>query len=364
MKTLFLFLSLLISVPAYSADTYESIQVGGDVYYRVVVLSANESSLSIRHARGIAQVPLSKLSPELQAKYGFSSSRAAEREAQLAAQRKKQIQAQQDRISAAKAAQAKVTRSSSSSLSQSSNNAFSQFGSKPQLQKEVDLRQRFRSHGIRIRSQSGPSCSVHAIVAALEYQFAEGHGRVMNLSEPYLINATSRSLGRPDAVGFDSKTGRRNGLDLGFALEHVFQAIRGHGLALEQSSAERADKKPYSMLDTVNFSPFMVPGSRSSKGVENIVHVLNANMPVVVGVSWPAYSRIAHTSVLGKQPVRPVGGHAVTIIGYRCEDGNIENAKFIFRNSWGDDWGAGGYGFFTYEYLVKNLNSCYVVELK
>ncbi|MDQ8183185.1 C1 family peptidase [Pelagicoccus sp. SDUM812005] len=367
MKSFLLLFSLIFSLHAFAADSYEKLEVGSDVFHRVVVLSANESSLSIRHARGIAQVPLSKLSPELQAKYGYDSARAADREAELAAQRQRQIQAQEQRIAAAKAVQARELRSQARAVAPSpagSSSAFSLFGTEPQLKTEVDLRDRFRSHGIRVRSQSGPSCSVHAIVAALEYQFAEGHGQALNLSEPYLINATSRSLGRPDAVGFDRETGRRNGLDLGFALEHVFQAIRGHGLALEQTREERAAKTPYSMLDTVNFSPFMVPGARSEKGIQNIVHVLNANMPVVVGVSWPAYSRIAHTSVLSKQPVRPDGGHAVTIIGYRCEDGKIENAKFIFRNSWGDDWGAGGYGFFTYEYLLNNLNSCYVVELK
>ncbi|MDQ8188378.1 C1 family peptidase [Pelagicoccus sp. SDUM812002] len=365
MKTLILLLALLMSVRLFAADTFEKLEVGANVYHSVVVLSANESSLSIRHARGIAQVPLSQLTSELQLKYGYDSASAAEREAELAAQRQRQAQAQQERIEAAKTAFAEEqnNRGRTHSRSSSSNSAFSLFGSKPQLKKEVDLRDRFRSHGIRIRSQSGPSCSVHAIIAALEYQFAERHGRVLNLSEPYLVNATSRSLGRPDAVGFDTQTGRRNGLDLGFALEHVFQAIRGHGLALEQSREERSADAPYSLLDTVDFSPFMVPGSRSQKGIENIVHVLNENMPVVVGVSWPAYSRIAHTSVLGKQPVRPNGGHAVTIIGYRCEDGTIENARFIFRNSWGDDWGAGGYGFFTYEYLMNHLDSCYVVEL-
>lgn len=362
MKKLLALLTLWVSVHLSAADSYEILEAGGDTYHRVVVLSTSESSLSIRHARGIAQIPLSKLSAELQAKYGYDSGSAADREAALARQRQKQIEAQNKRIASAKAAliQDSRPRSGSSATSRS----FSKFGTKPLVKPEVDLRDRFRRHGIRIRSQYGPSCSVHAIIAALEYQFAEGQGRTLNLSEPYLINATSRSLGRPDAVGFDTKTGQRNGSDLGFALEHVFQAIRGHGLALEQSREERAEKQPYSMVGTVTFSPFVVPGRRSSKGVENIVHVLNANMPVVVGVYWPAYSRIAHTSVLGKQPVQPNGGHAVTIVGYRCEDGNIENAKFIFRNSWGDDWGAGGYGFFTYEYLVNNLNSCYVVELR
>ncbi len=356
MKTIALLFSLFLPVVAIAADTYERLEVGNQVYLNVVVLSSNESTLSIRHGRSIAQVPLAELSPELQLKYGYDSGSAADREAKLAIRRQQQIDEQQKRLAAVKTLREKVA--------STSNGAFSQFGKTPLLKSEVDLRNRYRSHGIRVRSQRGPSCSVHAIVAAMEYQFAEAHGRVMNLSEPYLINATSRSLGRPDAVGYDSRTGKANGLDLGFALEHVFQAIRGHGLALEQSREEREAGEPYQMLDSVTLSAFIVPGGRTRKGIENMIHVLNSDTPLVVGVAWPAYSRVARTSVLGKQPVKADGGHAVTIVGYRCEDGKIENTKFIFRNSWGDDWGAGGYGFFTYEYLINNLNTCYVVELK
>lgn len=359
MKSLLLALALVFAGPLFAADTYESLQVGNDVYHRVVVLSANESSLSIRHARGIAQVPLAKLSPELQLKYGYDSVRASERETQLAQLRVEQAAAQRQRIAATKAKLEQASRVGVSTAM----GGFANFGTRPTLRPEVDLRERFRSHGIRIRNQSGPSCSAHAILAALEYQFAETRQRVLNLSEPYLVNATSRSLGRPDVGGFDTKTGLPNGEDVGFALEHIFQAIRDHGLAFEQTLAEQAAGEPYALVDSVEFGSHAVPGLGSSLGIENIVHVLNADMPVVVGVSWPAYWRIANTSVLGKQPVEEGTGHAVTIIGYRCEDGKIENAKFIFRNSWGDGWGAGGYGFFTYEYLMNNLQSCYFVEL-
>lgn len=352
-------LALLLATQAFSADSYERLQVGKDVYHRVVVLSVSESSLSIRHARGIAQVPLEKLSDELKEKYGYDSHSAALREKELEALRQQQAEAQRARITAARKQNATASAAASKSGS-----AFALFGTEPRLQTEVDLRDRFRSHGIRIRSQSGPSCSVHAIVAALEYQYAERYGRVLNLSENYLVATTSRSLGRPDEVGFDTTTGKPKGWDAGFALEHVFQAIRGHGLALEQSREEFAEKKEFTKLDDIAFSPFLVPGAGTPKGIENLVHVLNSNMPVVVGVAWPAYSRIAHTSLLSKQPSRPGEGHAVTIIGYRCEDGTLEGIKFIFRNSWGDDWGAGGYGFFSYDYLMENLRSSYVVELK
>jgi len=38
------------------------------------------------------------------------------------------------------------------------------------------------------------------------------------------------------------------------------------------------------------------------------------------------------------------GGHAVTLVGYKSATGRIEDAVFIFKNSYGVDWGQGGYG--------------------
>ena len=84
---------------------------------------------------------------------------------------------------------------------------------------------------------------------------------------------------------------------------------------------------------------------------------------VAVGLRWPPNAVVRNTSLISKQIPSPNCGHAVTFVGYRCDGGRIENAVFIFRNSWGPSWGAGGYGFVTYDYVAANLLSCFVVEL-
>ncbi|MBC2604538.1 C1 family peptidase [Pelagicoccus albus] len=359
MKRSLLILAYFVSTLAWSQDRYESLSAAGTDYRQVVVLSVNDSSISIRHSKGLSQVSLADLSQDLQQKYGYDSSKALRREKDLARIRRTQTIEQVQRLEAAL-----LEQKNSSKVEEGAQAAFSKFGSVPLLHPEVDLRPQFRSYGIRVRSQSGPSCSVHAIVAALEFQFAAKHSKNLNLSEDYLVSATARSLGFAYNIGYDPETGVPKGWDAGFALEQVFQAIRGHGLSLEQSSEEKAaGKKPVVFLD-VGFSPFLVPGGRSKKCIQNLIHVLNSGMPVVSGMAWPEYELISHTSVLSKQPPRSGNGHAVTIVGYRCEDGVLEHTKFIFRNSWGDSWGTGGYGFLTYEYLLNNLYSSYVVELQ
>lgn len=48
-----------------------------------------------------------------------------------------------------------------------------------------------------------------------------------------------------------------------------------------------------------------------------------------------------------------IGGHAVLCVGY-----DNETKMFKVRNSWGKDWGKGGYFFVPYEYMMnKNLTS-------
>ncbi|MGD2114743.1 MAG: C1 family peptidase [Acidobacteriota bacterium] len=57
----------------------------------------------------------------------------------------------------------------------------------------------------------------------------------------------------------------------------------------------------------------------------------------------------------------PVGSHAVLIVGYDDEraiggDGAPETkGAFLFKNSWGADWGEKGYGWLPYAYLENDL---------
>lgn len=361
-QSILLILATLLLGQVNAADFYEVLEVGGEKYANVYVLSANASSLSIKHQRGLAQVALSELPIDLQQKYGYSADAAVARKEELASI--KEVQAKQARERLQKQRQALREGKNAANGLSPIKRAFEQFGTEPRLETELDLRPRFRGHDIHVRQQRGPSCSVHAIVAALEYQYAENENTLINISERRLVEATAKTLGRSTRNDLATKAEGRGVVEEGFALEHVFQAIRGYGLEIEPRTRDAASESVIEALKDVNFSPFLVPGRNSRAGIGNIVHVLNAKIPVVVGVAWPANGRVENTSLLSKQPPASGAGHAVTIVGYKCETGKLEDVKFVFRNSWGASWGAGGYGFFTYEYLANNLWSSYVVELR
>jgi len=69
--------------------------------------------------------------------------------------------------------------------------------------------------------------------------------------------------------------------------------------------------------------------------------------PVVIGI--PCFEEIFHADEIGyiQYPANPdqiYGGHAVCVVGY--------NSKvFHFKNSWGRNWGAKGYGSLPYSYI-------------
>lgn len=50
-----------------------------------------------------------------------------------------------------------------------------------------------------------------------------------------------------------------------------------------------------------------------------------------------------------------LGGHAVVIVGYR------DDGTFILRNSWGTQWGDGGYAYLSEDYVIRRLQESYGV---
>ncbi len=94
----------------------------------------------------------------------------------------------------------------------------------------------------------------------------------------------------------------------------------------------------------------------------SFVHILNEGVPFCVGMNWPSETR-SRSAVLDKQPGNPYYTHAVALVGYRCPDGTPESLRFIFKNSWGESWGMGGYGEVSYAYLSKYLLDVLLLEV-
>ena len=242
------------------------------------------------------------------------------------------------------------------------------------MQPEIDLRPKFFQLELNVKNQGyRPSCAVFAIVSALEFQNAELSGKVEKFSEEYLIWAVRKSVQRlPSPAAAGAGTGDEYH-DEGFSLSEVVSALRAYGIPLQSTmpntfgrKIEAIEEPPPEIVrearDHQRVFAHQLPGRDHVTLINNVVHSLNSGVPVAVGMGWPM-ARVFN-GYLNAQPAAPNRGHAVTLVGYKSATGRIEDATFIFKNSWGPNWGQGGYGMVTYKYLQNYLYDAVLLEVQ
>lgn len=84
---------------------------------------------------------------------------------------------------------------------------------------------------------------------------------------------------------------------------------------------------------------------------QSIRECLAANTPVVIGLTLYESFMSSQVGTTGLVPMptsaeKVVGGHAMLIVGY-----NDTTRLYLVRNSWGTQWGIGGYCYIPYEYI-------------
>ena len=359
---LFVF-GLPLSAAVAPGTRIDTLPAGKRTYTDVTVRSVNPVTVVITHSGGLASVPLRDLPADWRERFGHSPEAEA---AAIAASTTRSAPAAPTPTQPADVAEENLFERLLASL-----------GTAPALATEVDLRPQFFEMALHVKDQGRrPSCSVFAVVSALEFQNAELTGRPEKFSEEYLIWATRKVLGRIASADLALARDRRNDddRDEGFSLSDVVTALRTYGvprhddmpntLGLAMDAITEPDAALISEARRVRrVSVHALPGHQNPRVIAGLVHALNAGVPPVVGLKWP-HSRAIRNGFLSRQ--QPVAGysHAVTLVGYRCPTGRIEDTVFIFKNSWGVKWGQAGYGVVTHEYLNTNLQSAVVLEVR
>ncbi len=330
------------SILAATLGAQERWVVGSRTFDDVRVREVTPGEVTIFHADGIAQLDLATLPAELRARFDFDPARAATWRAAVAEERRALAQAQGE-ILARRAAQAAAPEPA---------DPAERAPARVQLHREVDLRPRYADYGLIFKDQGRrPSCSIFALVSAVEFEYARAQGRAETLSEEFLLWAV-RELHPGIAT------------DNGFHFREVVSALQAFGIPRQSSMpntfgipVERIQPSPGAVAEAAARRD-LVPVWYRTDGDEvlpRIVQALNAGTPVVVGLRWPHWRTLEGNHLLARQQPRDGPGHAVTLVGYRCTDGNPASLVFTFRNSYGVDWGVGGCGFVAAAYLKANL---------
>ncbi|HEY9854819.1 MAG TPA: C1 family peptidase [Stenomitos sp.] len=234
------------------------------------------------------------------------------------------------------------------------------------LPAKADLRSYFAS--VRNQGQLG-SCAAFATTSVMEATLkikGKKPSKLDHLAPLFFYYATRQAMQDSGRMAKATKrdTGSfmdlaaRTAVKIGAPSEDLVPYRDGKtGLAYDPTDAEYAAAKDFHMLSTKRVST--VKGMKSA---------LAAKHPIIIGV--PLYQSFMTKALaqsgqmtLPQKGEQIVGGHAMAVVGY-------DDAKesFLIRNSWGSDWGQGGYFYMPYDYFQPSYIgkdgyfSCYIFE--
>ncbi|MCC5645232.1 peptidoglycan-binding protein [Nostoc sp. CHAB 5824] len=207
------------------------------------------------------------------------------------------------------------------------------------------------------------SCTAHACVALMEYFEKRSFDRYVDASRLFLYKATRNLMHRQG--------------DAGASLRQTMRAMALFGVPPEEYWPYREDKvdeeptpfcysfgQSYQALKYFRLNPL---GTTENILLFRIKTALAAGFPCAFGFTMYYSIEDLNPSGYIAYPVKNdkvKGGHAVVAVGYD-DHKVIENADgsrrsqgaLLIRNSWGTDWGEGGYGWLPYDYVLEGLTN-------
>jgi len=208
------------------------------------------------------------------------------------------------------------------------------------------------------------SCTAHAGVALTEYFAKKAFGKYTDVS-PLFLYKTARNL--MQRVG-----------DSGASVRETMKAMVLFGIPPEEHwpyNEECYDEEPttfcYSFAQNYQALKYFrldYAGIAEDALLIQIKAVLLAGFPCMFG--FTLYTSIHDEANVEKGYIpypskldKMEGGHAVVAVGYDDNriipnaDGKRSKGAVLIRNSWGTDWGNGGYGWLPYDYILAGLTA-------
>ena len=206
------------------------------------------------------------------------------------------------------------------------------------------------------------SCTANAGVGLVEYFERRAFGKHIDGSRLFLYKTTRDLL---HWVG-----------DTGAFLRNTMGAMTLFGVPPEEYWPYKIadfDKEPSGFcyafgqnFQSVSYYRLDPSGTAVNVLLDQIKTYLAAGLPSMFG--FTVYSSYGQADATGKFPFPTpgeaiAGGHAVDAVGYddamkikNTNPGAVETTgALLIRNSWGTTWGAAGYGWLPYEYVLKAL---------
>jgi hypothetical protein len=196
-----------------------------------------------------------------------------------------------------------------------------------------------------VRSQGDEGVCVGFAAAGMkEFQEVRDCGLDEHLSPRYIYAECKRRDGYPGEEGT--------------SLRVAMGVLLTNGVCLERSwpyAPHRPGRRADYADDEAN--GFRINSYAKLTTALDMEKCLSGNGPFCLGLDiWPGWMKVGADGIIPDPPRRyeSMGGHAVLICRYDRRDG-----YFQLRNTWGDDWGSGGYGWINYRHVLRCLISAW-----
>lgn len=205
------------------------------------------------------------------------------------------------------------------------------------------------------------SCTAQAGVGLVEYYENRAFGKYENASRLFLYKTTRDLL---------NLTG-----DTGAYIRTTLGALALFGVPPEKYwpyDISKFDNEPLAFCysfgqnyKTINYFKLDTLGLSSEDLLTRIKTYLLNGIPSMFG--FTVYSSYTQANKTGKIPYPSsketvVGGHAVVAVGYddtlkitNTISNKTTTGALLIRNSWGMSWGASGYGWLPYDYVLNKI---------
>ena len=209
------------------------------------------------------------------------------------------------------------------------------------------------------------SCTAHAGVGLVEYFERKAFGKHIDASRLFLWKVTRNLLHWTGNSGAFSRTAMGALVLFGVPPEEYWP-YDPDKLDVEPPAFCYAFAQEYQAIQYYRLDP---PNTPPEQLLQRIKDELVNQLPCMFG--FTVYRNCLEQSQKSSSGMIPMpvagdkieGGHAVIAAGFddkmtiRNTDRNAEETEgaILVRNSWGEGWGEGGYGWLPYQYVLRGL---------
>lgn len=208
----------------------------------------------------------------------------------------------------------------------------------------------FKRRGIPILNQGREgSCAGHALATVANYLLKSQRGQEIKTS-PRMLYELGKRYDQVDGEDYEGTT-----------LRAVVKAWYKHGVCLEDTWPYRADREDRDFTEGRAKEAAKFPlGAYKRVDHRNLSHVHSAvtecGVLLAGAITHEGWTMPSKFSGVIRPGGEKGGGHAFVVVGYDAQG-------FYIQNSWGENWGMGGFGLITYADWLENTMDVWAVRL-